>query len=1581
MNAVQQAVPVYASSCAAYYHAGWPCIIPVPAEQKFPPPEGYTGASGRDTAPEDIARWAGPYADWSIALRMPDGIIGIDIDEYAKGAVTKHGAATVAAAEAELGPLPPTYSSTARGPGQPSRIAFYQVPPGRYAGQLGPDVEIIQRHHRYAVVAPSPHHGAGADYAWYAPDGSPLDGRVPSPGEMAVLPEAWMRHLAGGASPGGPGAASRDAGEALLSALSVSGYLPPCVGLGAARYAALTALQAAEAGSRHDAMTSRTYELVMLGAEGHPGSLAVLDELRELWDQLMAGEADRKPGKEFTDMVTGAARNAVTKNGGPDPVPYDPCLDVGGLIYQGEAPGGEAGQPQDRLAGASQAWSPFMAIGAQEFSPAATLDAPLADTVLHRAWPVLRYAPDAGSWVVRGPEHWDVRKGDLARWAVDLVSRLMPRGDPQAADGSEEKAQAVRRARFCTNASTAGIAGKMSAQVTAGHHPSTVELASLDAEQEILWAGGWPYDLRACGAGPAVAGSIHPGWPHLHSAGVVPELRPTPLWDAFTAAVWPDETVRAWSLRVLSVAVTGYSDKALPILLGETDRGKTEVIKLMMNVLGSYAHVADARLLSPADRSHASIVYALKGRRLSFIDEAPRAGSLAQERLKQITGGAELTGNRMGENPVTFVPTHTLILTANPEHEPKLTDAAVRRRVRLIPCNGDPAAVRAARAAIGLTGGPAWRAEAPGVLAKIMAEAAGWLADPGSADNDAAPDAGRAAAEEIVLSQDHVLAWVREECEPWAQGSRARELFMAFTESCRRLGIAPHDTPTETAWGRRLNTLGYPSRHTMHGNFRGLRIRPPQSFTPTLAEFTGASGGSAAGPAGGPARNERSTPHPTTGFQTPQQTPHAGNGAGHTIHSDTSMKGMKSNTEYIDTYAHTRAHTQGVNTYLSDLSNPSNPSATLVDAPAPAESPLVPESPSVIKAARPRKVKVPDPELTGPSFPLPAVVLRDGRVLPCTIAQAEALAMPASAAGHLTVDVETTGYPPGHEHYALRTVQAGGESMAAVFRASDPEQMAAVSRLVARATVLRAHSAAADLVPLDHAGLADPEAAWAKMHDTVLTAKLADPALSGSDADGLKDLARDLLRETACAPDADKRRAALFASAGWLKETSALTPPDRSGWAQVDPECEAMVRYAASDVLDTAAIARQLPPPPPAVYERERTAQRMCARVSHRGLALDGGRVRELIERETASRELARQTVTGTYGVENPGSAQQVAAAFAELGMMLPRTKPSSRFPQGQPSVAEAVLSGLRGVPGATGELATAILDYREHATILSLTLEPFGVLCERGDGRARPVVYTINADTGRMSCVRPNLQQIKREGGYRSCITADPGYLLVSADFASVEIRVAAGLSGDPALIDMIRNGDAYPERKQEFDLHWRVTRQVWGDQASKSHRYGIKRAVFGHMYGGAAEAMANGAGIPLEAAHAVKNSLAALAPGYTAWDKRMRQYVRDGGAVFGAYSGRPIWLDKRQPHKAANYAIQGTAREFLVDALLRWERTPWGGCVILPVHDELIAVVPAAEAGAATEALVACMKSELNGVSIVAEASEPSFAWQDAA
>ena len=479
-------------------------------------------------------------------------------------------------------------------------------------------------------------------------------------------------------------------------------------------------------------------------------------------------------------------------------------------------------------------------IGAESFDPPGALDHTLAQSVLERMYPALRYAADADTWLLRGPWLWTAPPGDLSQWAVTELTWLMPRGDPGAdkdtPDGQREIQRAARRKRFGTTAGGTAIARKMKTHVLAGTHPSSVELAGLDAEPEILWAGGVPWNLRASAIQP-VRADIDPGTPHLHAASVLPERRPTPLWDAYTRAVWPDPELRAWALRVLSIAFTGYPDKTLPILRGDTDRGKTSVVTLLMNVLGTYGHAANAKLLSGADRSHDSIVMALKGRRLSFIDEAPRNGHQAQERLKQLTGGAQLTGNFMNKNPVTFDPTHTLILTANEESEPPLTDPAVRRRARLIPCTGDPSEVIAARAAIGAVNRAAWQREAPGVLAAMMVEAAAWLGAPASAYSSAAPLSAQAVTEQIAAGQDYVRSWVENETEPWPEGTRSRPLYQEFVVSCRQSNIPAPAIPSETLWGRRLTELGFPAERQRTGSVRRLRVR--------RFEFDGGFGGSA----------------------------------------------------------------------------------------------------------------------------------------------------------------------------------------------------------------------------------------------------------------------------------------------------------------------------------------------------------------------------------------------------------------------------------------------------------------------------------------------------------------------------------------------------------------------------------------------------------------------------------------------------------------------------------------------------------------------------------------------------------------
>ena len=253
------------------------------------------------------------------------------------------------------------------------------------------------------------------------------------------------------------------------------------------------------------------------------------------------------------------------------------------------------------------------------------------------------------------------------------------------------------------------------------------------------------------------------------------------------------------------------------------------------------------------------------------------------------------------------------------------------------------------------------------------------------------------------------------------------------------------------------------------------------------------------------------------------------------------------------------------------------------------------------------------------------------------------------------------------------------------------------------------------------------------MHDTVILAKLADPASAGSDASGLKQLAAAVLGDKAQSPPADRARAELFRAGRWLTDIDATTPVQRSGWAQADAACETMVRYAASDVIDTAAlaIAPRLPRPCRARAGTGHTADlrpRNLPRPAHRRRP----RATPDSSPSTPRPRVQAAAKVRACGVASPGSAQQVASALSSaLGVTLPLT------PTGRSSAAESALTPMREADGPAGELIRAVLDYRDHDTILGTFLNPYAQLARHGDGRARPTVYTLGTDTGRMS-LRP---------------------------------------------------------------------------------------------------------------------------------------------------------------------------------------------------------------------------------------------------
>jgi DNA polymerase-1 len=234
-----------------------------------------------------------------------------------------------------------------------------------------------------------------------------------------------------------------------------------------------------------------------------------------------------------------------------------------------------------------------------------------------------------------------------------------------------------------------------------------------------------------------------------------------------------------------------------------------------------------------------------------------------------------------------------------------------------------------------------------------------------------------------------------------------------------------------------------------------------------------------------------------------------------------------------------------------------------------------------------------------------------------------------------------------------------------------------------------------------------------------------------------------------------------------------------------------------------------------------------------------------------------------------------------------------------------------------------------------------------------------------------------------------------LSADFQGAEIRVGAALSGDMQLLAAELSTrcqacgmdpcDLASCGKDQKGLHWMAARMAFGPDATKEDRYNCKRIIFSKMFGGGPESGARQVGISVEAGVAIHRAFEAIAPRFAQWDQEMRAWVKAGNRGYQSYSGRTIWLPPRhRPHAAGNYAIQGTARELLVDGCLRWGQTRWGHLPLLPIHDELLTMhIPEAEVTEARVSLIECMRNqrfyEIYGVPIDADCGEPFRSWPD--
>jgi DNA polymerase-1 len=334
----------------------------------------------------------------------------------------------------------------------------------------------------------------------------------------------------------------------------------------------------------------------------------------------------------------------------------------------------------------------------------------------------------------------------------------------------------------------------------------------------------------------------------------------------------------------------------------------------------------------------------------------------------------------------------------------------------------------------------------------------------------------------------------------------------------------------------------------------------------------------------------------------------------------------------------------------------------------------------------------------------------------------------------------------------------------------------------------------------------------------------------------------------------------------------------------------------------------------------------------------------------------------------NIGSPKQLGEILFEK-LKLPVLKKT-----GTTRVASTAVDVLEEL-ALTHELPRLILDWRTMQKLKGTYVDALPELVHPETGRVHTSFNQAVAATGRLSSSDPNLQNIpvRTELGreIRRAFVAEPGCVLISADYSQIELRVLAHLSGDEALVEAFRRGE---------DIHDRTAQAIFGTASGldrKEMRSRAKMVNYALLYGKTAFSLSKDIGVSQQAAQAFIDAYFAGFPAVRTFIDKTLEDGRASGVVKTLYGRRrpvPELTSKNGQVRSAaeriavNMPIQGTAADILkramIDVHAALESRPARAArvharMILTVHDELLFEVPREEA----DEVAALVKQHMEG------------------
>jgi len=284
------------------------------------------------------------------------------------------------------------------------------------------------------------------------------------------------------------------------------------------------------------------------------------------------------------------------------------------------------------------------------------------------------------------------------------------------------------------------------------------------------------------------------------------------------------------------------------------------------------------------------------------------------------------------------------------------------------------------------------------------------------------------------------------------------------------------------------------------------------------------------------------------------------------------------------------------------------------------------------------------------------------------------------------------------------------------------------------------------------------------------------------------------------------------------------------------------------------------------------------------------------------------------------------------------------------------------------------LLEFRELSKLKSTYVDSLPTYVNPRTGRIHCSFSQVSAATGRLASSDPNLQNIpvRSERGRRlrqAFVPRAPDehgeWVLMSADYSQVELRVMAHLSGDPELVRAFAEGR---------DIHASTAAVVFGvapERVDRAMRNRAKAINFGLLYGMGPARLARETELSLPEARQFIERYFRSFPKVRAWidatlaGARERGYVetlfgrRRRIADIGAQSSRTRSFAE---NAAVNTPVQGSAADIIKRAMIdleaRMARSGLAAVMLLQVHDELVLELPASQVEAARDLVVACMQ-----------------------